>query len=335
MGRTYFFVAWRKIVKAVTALALGCIGILVVPEISAQTYPDQPIKIVVPYGPGGTADIIARLVSEKLSKQLKQPVIVDNKAGAAGSIGTSSVARAKPDGSTLLLAFTTEMVINPILQPDVPYAVSDFEPVAFAGSMPLLLVTHPSVPAQTFDELVALGKSKPKSLSYASVGLGSPQHIAGALLEKLAGIDMLHVPYKGGSAAVMDTVSGTVDMYFSGIPPAVPQLKGGRLRALGVAATTPSSALPDVPALAVGKYKELDLAGWFGFFVPRGIPEKIRDELKHSLNEALQSKSVKGSMRDQGVEINAMTSAQFADFVNEENAKYARLINELNIKTGQ
>lgn len=295
----------------------------------------SPMTLIVPYGPGGTGDVIARLVAEGLSQNAQGSIIVDNKPGAAGSIGAASASRAAPDGRTVLLAYTSEMVINPIVQPDITYQVSSFEPVAFAGATPLLLVTNPKVPAKNLDELIALGQKSEMSLSYASAGLGSPAHIAGALLARLGNMELLHVPYKGGSPAVVDTVAGNVDMYFSGMPPAVPFVRDGKLNGLGVTATRPSPALPDVPALATGKYSELDLSGWFGFFVPKGVPDDVRQTLNAAFNEVLQSERVKEQLRNLGVETQAMTSEEFASFVRDEQKKYSDLISKLEIRIGQ
>lgn len=317
------------------AAASVLMGILCPLSSMAASYPDQPLKIIVPYGPGGTGDVIARLVARELEGEFTQGVIVENKGGAAGTIGASMAARAQPDGYTLLLGYTSEMVINPIVQSRVPYKLDDFDPVAFAGSTPLLLVVNPSVQAHSLDELIALAKAAPNSLSYASAGMGSPAHIAGALLAKLGGVDMLHVPYKGGSQAVMDTVGGVVSMYFSGMPPAIPFVKNGKLRAIGVASKKHSAALPEVPALAAENFPALDLAGWFGFFVPKGVPEGIRTLLNQRLNEALQSAEVKQSLRKQGVETQAMSSEQFAQFVTSEQKKYAQLITQLDIAPAQ
>lgn len=304
--------------------------------VAAQAPVSQhPLTLIVPYGPGGTGDVIARLVAESMSQDFPAGIIVDNKPGAAGSIGAAAATRAAPDGNTVLLAYTSEIVINPVVQPRITYQASSFDPIAFAGATPLLLVTNPKVPAKTLKELIALGKRTDKPLSYASAGLGSPAHIAGALLAKVGQIELLHVPYKGGNPAVVDTVAGNVDMYFSGMPPAVPFVKNGKLNALGVAADKPSPALPDVPALAANDYRELDLSGWFGFFVPKGVPANVRERLNGAFNQALQSEKVKDKLRSLGVETQAMTSGQFGSFVSDEQKKYSGLISELGITVGQ
>lgn len=301
---------------------------------AGSNYPDQPVRIIVPYAPGGTGDVIARLIAKKISQDMREPVVVENRPGAAGSIGAAAVARAKPDGYTILLGYTSEMVINPIVQKDISYNVNrDFSPVALAGSTPLLLVANPDTGARSIDELVALANANPNKISYASAGLGSPAHIAGALLAKDAGIKMLHIPYKGGSQAVSDTVGGIVNIYFSGMPPAVPFVKNGKLLALGVASENPTAALPDVPALASGKYPRLNLVGWFGFFVPKSVPQHIQTILHEKISTALKAADISKQLLAQGVETTPFTASQFASFVDSEQAQYKKLIQELNIIT--
>lgn len=327
-----YLVCWRLAGRLFAAAAVSAAALASPFAGAATPYPDQSLRIIVPYGPGGTGDVIARLVAKKLGDDLGQPVIVENKGGAAGSIGTMAAARAAPDGYTILLAYTSEMVINPFVQKGVNYDVArDFAPVALAGSTPLLLVANPGLGVKSIKDLVRLAKASPDRVSYASAGPGSPAHIAGALLTKEAGIQMAHIPYKGGSQAVADTVGGVVDVYFSGMPPAIPFVKSGKLVALGVAAKQPSPALPDVPALAASGYARLDLSGWFGFFVPKNVSPDIRALLHEKIAAALQSEDIKTKLAMQGVETDAMSSAQFQSFVEAEQAKYKQLIQELGI----
>jgi tripartite-type tricarboxylate transporter receptor subunit TctC len=320
--------------RALLGAALLCSAAVgaTAPARAAGTYPDQPIRIIVPYGPGGTGDVIARFVGKRLAGDLKQSVIIENKAGAAGSIGANYVAHAEADGYTLLLAYTSEMVINPLIQKGVAYNVTrDFAPIALAGSTPLLLVANPSVPAKNMDDLVKLAREKPNTVTYATAGTGSPADIAGALLAKDAGIKILPVPYKGGSQAVTDTVSGVVNIYFSGMPPAVPFVKSGKLTALGVTSTKPSPALPDVPALAAQGYPRLDLAGWFGFFVPKDVAADRQSLLHDRIIAALRAPEVQQGLAMQGVQTSDLSAAAFAEFVQREQVKYSGLIKELHI----
>lgn len=296
---------------------------------SAAVFPDKPIRIVVPYAPGGTGDVIARLVGLRLAASLGQQAIIDNRPGGAGVIGATAVARSAPDGYTLLLGYTSEMVITPSLVKYVPYATEkDFVPVAFAGSTPLLLVATPNIAARTFPELIALAKTRP--LSYASAGNGSPAHIASAMLAKAMGVEMLHVPYKGGAQAVTDVLAGNVDLYFSGIPPAIPHVKAGKLTAIGVASKRPSPALPGVFPIAT-KLPQLDLSGWFGFFAPQGTPKAIVETLHQHIATALGSKDIQARLLEQGVETQAMSSDAFGSFVRAEQKRYQAYLTELNI----
>ena len=218
---------------------------LTIGTVAAQPYPSRPIKLVVPYGPGGAGDVIARIVSEQLAKDLGVSVVVENKPGAGGMIGAQAVASAHPDGYTVLVGNTTEMVVGPYLSKSASYETQrDFRPVALAGYLPQLLVANPSIKATTIDEFIALAKANPDKYSYATAGTGSTAHIAGALLERLTGIKLLSVPYKGGAQAVADVLAGNVSIYFSGIPPAIGNVKAGTLVALGIAGTRPFRRCP-------------------------------------------------------------------------------------------
>lgn len=295
-------------------------------------YPQHSIEVILPYAPGGTGDVIARLVSRRLSEKLGQAVIVLNKPGAAGTIGAAAAARAKPDGYTLLLGYTSEMVISPYLVPDATYKVNrDFEPVAMAGSTPLLLVANAKLHVNNLQQFIALAKKQPGTLSYATAGVGSPADIAGRLLERSAGIHLINVPYKGGNQAITNVVSGFSSIYFSGMPPAVPFVKSGALSALGVTSTIPSPTLPDVPALAAGAYPRLDLNGWFGFFVPKGADPQVVTLLAENIGSILKEESVRKRLGALGVTTPDMSREQFGDYVQAEQRKYSALIKELDI----
>jgi tripartite-type tricarboxylate transporter receptor subunit TctC len=296
----------------------------------AQTV--KPLRIIVPYGPGGTGDVIARLVAQEITQGTGQSVIVDNRPGGAGVIGATAATRAEPDGSTLLLGYTSELVISPMLVRGVTYATDrDFKPVAFAGSTPLLLIAGNNAPGANLAEFVAAAKAKPGVYSYATAGNGSPAHIAGALFAKATGTQLLAIPYKGGSQAVTDVLAGTVSIYFSGMPPAVPLVKSGKIKAFGVAAKTPSPTLPNVPALAT-TYPELDLAGWFGFLAPAGTPQAVVEALHGRLEAILQSPAVKARLLEQGVQTQDMSPTAFGSFLKAEQGKYERFIKTLDIQ---
>jgi len=315
---------WYRAFAAVLLAVAGVAG--------AQDYPSRPIKLVVPYGPGGAGDVIARIVSDPLGKELGTTVVVENRPGAGGMIGAQAVASARPDGYTVLLGNTTEMVVGPYLVKSASYETSrDFRPVALAGYLPQLLIANPSVKATTIDEFVALAKANPGAYSYATAGTGSTAHIAGALLERLTGIKLLSIPYKGGAQAVTDVLAGNVSIYFSGIPPAIGHVKAGKLVALGVAGTRPVPSLPDVPLLATGSLARLDLTAWFGFFVPRDTPSDIVTLLHTKLRHILDSPDVQARLAGVGVEPGSMTMPQFTDFVANERKKYQAFLTELSI----
>ena len=303
------------------------------PPASAQPYPSRTIRIVVPYAPGGAGDVIARMVSQPLSASLGQTVVVENKPGAGGMIGARAVASAPPDGYTVLLGNTTEMVVSPYLVRSATYETQrDFRPVALAGYLPQLLVANPSVKATTISEFIALAKANPEMYSYATAGTGSTAHIAGALLERLAGIKLLSVPYKGGAQAVTDVLAGNVSIYFSGIPPSIGHVKAGKLVALGIAGTRPAPSLPNVPILATGALQRLDLTAWFGFFLPKDTPNDIVALLHGKLRQIIESPDVEARLLDVGVDPGHMRAVQFEQFVTAERKKYGDFLTELAIR---
>lgn len=320
--------------KLTRRAALGAaIATLAAPSIGrASNYPNKPIRLIVPYAPGGTGDIIARVVGQALSTSLGQQIVVDNRGGAAGVIGATAVARAEPDGYTLLLGYTSEMAIAPSLVKGISYSTDrDFQPIALAGTTPLLLIASEASGLKSFDDLVHRARSKPEAVAYASAGNGSPAHVAGALLAREVGATLLHVPYKGGAQAASDVAAGLVDIYFSGIPPTLGFMKTGRVTPLGVAAAKPSPTLPTVPALA-HKHPALDLSGWFGFFAPQRTPAALVTKLHETVQAAMKLENVSSKLLEQGVETRAMTRDGFKDYVAAEQRRYRQLLTELNIQ---
>jgi tripartite-type tricarboxylate transporter receptor subunit TctC len=301
--------------ECLLVLAGVCASLVPLGAADAQPFPSRTIKLIVPYAPGGAGDVIARIVSQPLSASLGQTVVIENKPGAGGMIGAMAVASAPPDGYTVLLGNTTEMVVSPYIVKSASYETQrDFRPVALAGYLPQLLIANPSVKATTIDEFIALAKAQPGVYSYATAGTGSTAHIAGAMLERLAGIKMLSVPYKGGAQAVTDVLAGNVSIYFSGIP---------------------VSSLPNVPALATGPLARLDLTAWFGFFVPKGTPDDVVTLLHTRLRQILDTPEMQQRLVDTGVEPASMSAAQFEQFVANERTKYGRFISELAIQAEQ
>jgi tripartite-type tricarboxylate transporter receptor subunit TctC len=319
----------RSTLRAVALL----LGLGLVPAVGAQGWPDKPVRIVVPYGPGGLGDVLARGIGKKLGDTFGHPVVIENKPGAAGMLGATAVAKSPADGYTVLLGYTSEMTVAPQMVKEPAYDTTrDFEPVALAGVSPLLLVAHPSTPGDTLPEFIRAAKSAPDKYSYASAGPGSPAHFAGEQLRKSAGISLLHVPYKGGAQAVTDTLAGVVSIYFSGFPPAVPHVRAGKLKALAVTGKARSPALPNVPTMDESGLKDFDLSGWFGFFVPRGTPAPVIKRLNEAIAAAVAQPDLKESLANQGVETIPGTAAEFGAFVAAEQKKYGAMIGALNLR---
>ena len=292
----------------------------------AQAYPARPIRVVVPYAPGGATDLTARLVGQKMQAAMKQNVIVDNRPGAGGVIGADIVAKAAPDGYTVLIAVPAEMAILPHLQ-KMPYDVPrDFAPVSLAAVTPLILVVHPSLPVKSVKELVAFIKARPGQLSYASAGTGGVQHLSGELLKITMKLDMVHVPYKGAGPVMPDLIGGHVPMFFSGMPPAMPHVKAGRLRALAVTTTKRSPAAPEVPTMTEAGVPGFDISNWFAYFVPAGTPPDLIARLNAEVNRGLSFQDVKEKLASVGAETVGTTPEALAKFVRAETGKFARLV---------
>lgn len=298
----------------------------------AQAYPAKAIRVVVPYAPGGATDLTARLVGQKMQEAMKQNVLVDNRPGAGGVIGADLVAKAAPDGYTVLIAVPAEMAILPHLQ-KMPYDVPrDFAPVSLAAVTPLILVVHPSLPVKSVKELVAFVKARPGQLSYASAGTGGVQHLAAELLKITMKLDMVHVPYKGAGPVMPDLIGGHVPMFFSGMPPAMPHVKAGKLRALAVTTTRRSPAAPDVPTMGQAGVPGFDISNWFAYFVPAATPATVIARLNSEVNRGLAQKDVKEKLANVGAEVVGTSPEELAKFVRAESEKYARLIKESGAK---
>jgi tripartite-type tricarboxylate transporter receptor subunit TctC len=297
----------------------------------AQTYPDHLIKIVVPTSAGGGNDAMARIVGNKLAERLKQPVIVENKAGANGAIAAEFVAKSSPDGYTLLFGYIATHGINPALS-KVPYdPVKDFAPIAMIAEAQEVLVVHPSVKANTVAELIALAKAKPGSLSYASAGNGTAPHISGELFKRLAGVDLLHVPYKGSSPAVTDTLGGTTQLMFPSLVAANQFIKAGKLRALAVTGAKRSAMFPALPTIAEAGVPGFQITQWYGFFAPAKTPPAIVDRINRELVAIMKEPDTQKKFADQGADVVTSTPAEFGKFVQSELAKWGKFIAEAKI----
>ena len=297
----------------------------------AQTYPDHLIKIVVPTSAGGGNDAMARVVGSKLSERLKQPVIVENKSGANGAIASEYVAKSAADGYTLLFGYIATHGINPALS-KVPYdPVKEFAPIAMVAEAQEVLVVHPSVKANTVTELVALAKAKPGSIRYASAGNGTAPHISGELFKRLAGIDMLHVPYKGSSPAITDTLGGTTQVMFPSLVAANQFIKAGKLRALAVTGSKRSAMFPALPTIAEAGVPGFQITQWYGFFAPAKTPAAVVERLNRELVAIMKDPDTAKKFADQGADVSTSTPAEFGKFVQSELTKWGKFIAEAKI----
>ncbi|MDB5905007.1 MAG: hypothetical protein JWM26_3885 [Betaproteobacteria bacterium] len=298
----------------------------------AQQYPAKPIRIVVGFAPGGGTDIVSRIIGQKMTESWGQPVLVDNRAGATGTIGADIVAKAAPDGYTLLMGHVNSHGIAPNLFKKLPYdAERDFSMVAYVGYVPNVFVIHPSIPAQSVKELIALAKAKPGTLNYASSGVGSTQHLAGELFSLLAGVNIVHVPYKGSGPAVIDLIAGHVSMNFDTMPPVLPHVKSGRLRALALTTPKRSPQMPNVPTMIEVGLKGFDMTNWYGVMAPAKTSRDTVMKLNAEINRIVMLPDAKSKLEEAGTQLDPMSPEQFATFLHSEIAKYAKLVKAANV----
>lgn len=309
---------------------------LVLPCARAQSvrgdYPARPLRIIVPFAPGGSTDVIARVVGQRLSQSLGQPVVIENRPGAASNLGTEAAARAPADGYTLVMG-TPGFTINPALY-EAPgfHPVRDFAPVALLASVPLMLVTHPALPVASVADLVALARARPGLLGYASNG--SSTHLAAELFQQRAGVRLLHVPYKGSALATGDLLAGHLQIGLDNIVSALPHVRVGKLRALAVTSATRASTAPQVPTLAESGYPGFDATSWFGLLAPAGTPRDIVALLNEQVRKALEAAEVREKLAGVGAEVIGGTPERFADFIGAELERWSRLVRERGIKAG-
>ena len=315
----------RAIVALVAALA-----IFVGSAHGADTgYPNKPIRLVVPFPAGGTTDVMGRLIGQQLSVRLGQQFVIDNRPGAGGSIGTDIVAKAPADGYTLLLGGVATQSINPSLYARLPYdAVKDFAAVSLLATLPNVLVVNPSLPVRSVQELVALAKAKPGTLTFASGGNGTTHHLSGELFKRMAGVDMTHVPYKGNAPAIADVLGGQVSMMFDNIGNSLPHIKAGKLRALAVTGAVRAPVLPSLPTLSELGFTGFNITSWFGLFAPAGTPQPILERLNIEVNRALHDKQVRELLAGEGIEAQGNTPEQFRVFLQAEAVRWAKLVKE-------
>jgi tripartite-type tricarboxylate transporter receptor subunit TctC len=297
-----------------------------------QSYPTRAIKLVVPSSPGGGTDIVARILGQKLSEQLGQQFVVENRAGAGTVIGNDAVAKSAPDGYTLLMGLST-LAINPSMYAKLPYdALRDFAPISQSVSACNILILHPSVPAKTVTELIALARAKPGSLTFGSAGMGTNPHLSGELFKSLARIDMVHVPFKGSGQSIISQLAGEIAANFPSVPTAMPYIKAGRLRGIGVTTLKRVEVLPDVPSIAEAGLPGYEATQWFGLLAPAGTPRTIIDRLYQESSRALRSADMKERMTAEGLEVVGSTPEEFASYIRAETEKWTQVIKAAGIK---
>lgn len=313
--------------------ALALLGAVVIQPVQAQTgkYPDRPVRLIAPFPPGGTVDVVARLVAPLAASSIGQQIVIENRVGASGIIGTGFVAQSKPDGYTLLIN-TTPLVTNTLMYSKVPYNVlTDFAPISLLASTPSFVSVHPSVPVRTVKELIALAKSRPGTLNYGGSGTGTNPHIAGELFNFLAKTEIAVVQYKGGGPALTAAISGEVSVSFSGIAGATGFVKSGRLRALGVTSLKESPALPGVPPVA-DVLPGYEFSAWFALAAPKGTPREIITALNQNFTKAVASPELARRFADEGIDAIGSTPEQLGTFLDSELKKFARVIKERKMK---
>ena len=298
----------------------------------AQIYPAKPVRIIVPFPPGGPADALGRVLAQGLSEALGQAVIAENKTGAAGNIGVDQVAKAAPDGYTLAVVPAGNIAVNPALYPNLPYKAADLAPVAMLATVENALVINVNVPAQTLKELIALAAQKPESLQFASPGAGSQAHLAGELLALSANVRLLHVPYKGTGPALTDLLGGQITMMFSQVSSALPHIQSGKLRALGVASLKRSRVLPAVPTIAEQGMPRFEAVSWYALMAPAGTPEEIINRLNVETARLFARAEVRDRLGAQGMELAVGRPAELAATIQLETARWSEVIRTRNIK---
>jgi tripartite-type tricarboxylate transporter receptor subunit TctC len=315
----------RTLLAGICLTALAPLGAALAQD--AGSYPNHPIRLVVGYAPGGSADIAARLLAAQLSIELKQPVVIDNRAGAGGNIGGDLVAHAAPDGYTLLMAAAAQIVVNPSLYHNMTFdPLKDLAPVLLVQNEHNIMVVNPSVPAKNLKEFIAYAKEQGDKISFASPGQGSPAHLAGELMNQMAGLKMVHVPYKGSGPAMTDLMAGTVTMTIDNMPPYLPQVKAGKLRALAVASLQRAQAAPEIPTIAESGLPGYSVSAWKGLMAPAGTPRPIIDKLHNAVVKALAVPDLQRRMTETGAEPVGNTPEQFAEFIRVEAKKWGDLV---------
>ncbi len=305
-----------KAFSLLNGLFIGCALLTTSTALLAQDYPTKPITLVVPFAAGGTTDIIGRMVADGLSKKLGQPVVVDNRGGAGGNLGASAVANAKADGYTLLMGYNGTNAINPSLYKQLSWdPIKSFDPISMVARVNNVVVVNPSLPIKTLQELVAYAKANPSAVNYGSAGAGSIFHLAGEMLEQQTGITLTHIPYKGAAPALVDTMGGQIQLMFTTIPTALPHIKSGKLRAIGVTGAQRSPLFPQLATAREAGYPSMVVDSWFAVFAPKGLRPEISTKLNTALHELLADATIIQKFHDQGAEPKSSTPRELADLL--------------------
>jgi len=299
---------------------------------AAEAYPVKPIRFILPFPPGGGTDILGRILAERLTASLGQPVVIENRGGAGGNVGAEAAAKAPPDGYTIVLV-APSLAISPSLYTRLNYdAVKDLAPIGLVGTVPNVLITHPSLPAQTLAEFIALARTKPGGLNFGSGGSGTSNHLAGELFNSVAGVKLVHIPYKGVNLAMNDVLAGQIQFVVIGIPAAAPHIKAGRLRALGVIAPQRSPVLPDVPTVAEAGLPQFEVTTWYGLLAPAGTPRTIIARLNAELGRIMHDPTLAQRFAATGTEPLTSTPEEFGDYIKQEIAKWGKVVRAAGLK---
>jgi tripartite-type tricarboxylate transporter receptor subunit TctC len=317
-----------RIAAAAAGLALAGAGLAQ----GNSDFPNRPVRLVVPFAPGGTNDSVGRIVADKLAVRLGQPIVVDNRAGANSIVGCEIVAKAAPDGYTMVIV-AAGFAVNPGLVKKLPYdSLRDFAPIGLVGDGPYLLVVHPSVPAKNLPEFIAWAKARPGQVNYASTGVGSPPHLAAELLRTMAGLDLVHVPYKGGGAVLPDLLAGRIPMFFGSVSTLAPHIKSGKLRGIGMTTPKRSPSMPELPTFAEQGLKGYDVTGWYGILAPGKTPRAIVNRLNGDLRQVLTDPETHARLFQRGIDAQPGSPADFADLIRREIPKWAKVLAAAGIK---
>jgi tripartite-type tricarboxylate transporter receptor subunit TctC len=296
-------------------------------DTASAPYPDKPVRFLVPFTPAGTADILARIVGQKLSERWNQQVVIDNRAGSAGIIGTEIAAKAPADGHTLMMGITANIAINPALYAKLPYdATRDFTPVTLIAKAPYVMVVTPALPVKSVQDFIAYAKARPGQVNYASTGSGSAGHLTAELFSSMTGVTMVHIPYKTSAAHVVDMASGQVHLFFGGILSTQPHIQSGKMRAIGITGARRSPLMPSLPTVAESGVRGFEVVGWYGVFVPAGTPPPIVARLNAEIVRILKLQEVGERLASEGAEISGNTPEEFAAYIRAEQAKWAKVV---------